>query len=485
MSYDESDDLAYNPFAEESDYASNSTSNLAQGYYSSAFFPKLSNSRPTLRRRRSSLTDQSSLKGNERRSKHARSRTEIQIVPHSAGLHPLKSALARAEGTVFQDVGITRPHLSRMVNEATLVDAPLVDAPLSDTVADQPAHSLDQEKEVIVHQVSQNDSLAGVSLKYGISLPNLRRANKLWTSDSIHIRHVLYIPIDQASRAREYILEPNLISLTPDPPDPSVNPFDDNSRMNSLVEGTIVEHVPPSPFVNVRRIPANQLSYFPPSTSRNTELKFSGYSEANNPYHQSPGGSKLSPGYNKYSPSPINNSLASILTALPIAASTRDEIITRLSFDSVSSSFSDRSHANSDEEIGHELDDVAKHVRQHAVDVVDEEIGELSMPTPKASQRPPYAVLPIRTNPPNILSSSLPKTSYAHSHSSMSPPRFYVSQANETYIRTSQMEPSAAMQLPNFRSSTVGRRSSGKVLLGNAGGHQTHGSINLDLGRAE
>jgi len=150
MSHDESDDLAYNPFAEEYDGSSGSTP--AQGYYSSAssFFLPLSPTQPTLRRRRSSLTDGAPVKGTEARKRHLRSRTEIQIVPHSAGLHPLKSALTAVNGAVFQDVGITRPHLSRIVNEGALVDVPSIGI---DVVTNETPTPSDEEKEVIVHHV--------------------------------------------------------------------------------------------------------------------------------------------------------------------------------------------------------------------------------------------------------------------------------------------------------------------------------------------
>lgn len=309
--------------------------------------------------------------------------------------------------------------------------------------------------------MSSKDSLAGVSLKYGISLPNLRRANQLWTSDPIHLRDVLYIPIDQASRAREYIPEPKLISLTPDPQDSSVDPFDDTSAASSPLKAESTNSPRSSPSVPVRRIPAKQLSYFPPSSSKNADLKADGHADTTNTYLHSPGNSKLSPGPNKYSPTPVNNSLTSILTALPIAASTRDEIITRLSFDSVSSSFSDRSRVNSDEDVGHELGNVSRQKATHSasdspIDNLND-LDELSMPTPKASRRP-HHIIPTRSQSTSTTSSSLPKTSHVHSYSSAaSPPRFYVSHVHETSIRTSQLEPSPAMELPKFGSSTVGR----------------------------
>jgi hypothetical protein len=148
MSHAESDDLAYNPFSEQYDEFSGSAQ--TQGYFNSAFFPRVSSTGPTLRRRKSSLADRAPLKGPEGVKKHLRSRTEIHIVPHSAGLHPLKSALAVANGAVFQDVGITRPHLSRIVNEGNLIDVPSAEV---DVASNKTTPSSDEEKEVIVHHV--------------------------------------------------------------------------------------------------------------------------------------------------------------------------------------------------------------------------------------------------------------------------------------------------------------------------------------------
>lgn len=160
MSYDGLDDPHFNPFAEDQA----SASNLSQpGYYSSAFFPMLSNTRPTLRRRRSSLSAQSLKDGNESEwtpSKHTRARTELQIMPHSPVVHPLKSALAAINGPIFPDLGITRPHLSRIVNDSSLMDASdSTEGSLEGTIPSFP----DQEKDVIVHQVCFLISLCSLS----------------------------------------------------------------------------------------------------------------------------------------------------------------------------------------------------------------------------------------------------------------------------------------------------------------------------------
>ena len=297
------------------------------------------------------------------------------------------------------------------------------------------------------------DSLAGVSLKYGISLANLRRANQLWPSDSIHLRDVLYIPIEQALRAHEFMPKSQLISVTSESQEPDAFV---HVPVSPLTEESI-QPTPTSPQIPIRRIPSSQLTFFPPSSNKNLEYNL--FQDAGTPLHptethKSPAGSN-----NRYISSPPSNSLSSILTALPIAASTRDEIITRLSFDSVSSSFSDRSRTNSDENIGHELDDVAKH--RSSLIPVCQDVDEMLMPTPKASQHPFHSeILQSQLASRITSSSSLPKNSHVRSLSSTSTPRFYVSQAYETSVRTYQMEPSPDMQLPTFRNHTVGRSSS-------------------------
>lgn len=302
-------------------------------------------------------------------------------------------------------------------------------------------------------QVTSKDSLAGVSLKYGISLPNLRKANQLWATDSIHLRDVLYIPIEQAFRAREFMPEPQVMSLTSESQEPGTSIHAPPIHLSPFTEGS-VEPTSTSPLIPIRRIPSSQLTFFPPSSNKNQESNLNGpfqdigISLHPSESHRSPAGA-----HSRHISSPASYSLSSILTALPIAASTRDEIITRLSFDSVSSNFSDKSRTNSDDEIGHELDDVAKPKNSRTPKTLCEDIDELSMPTPKALQNP--EILPSQQGSRITSSSSFPKNSNVRSLSSTTPPRFYVSQAYETSVRTYQMEPSPSMQLPTFRNHTV------------------------------
>jgi LysM repeat protein len=315
--------------------------------------------------------------------------------------------------------------------------------------------------------VTPKDSLAGVALKYGITLANLRRANQLWTSDSIHRRSVLYIPIEVASRAQEYLQETEPTPATSEEATnafgsahSSMSSFDgDNSDVGGLTKTSI----------NVVRVPANQLTYFPPSSTKNLESGSNRHS-LDNP---SPTlGPRISPtSSSKYDPTLPNNSLTSILTALPIAASMRDELFTRLSFDSVSSSYSDTSHGSPNHN-GHELGEVRKtnnnRGRKDKLIVslsIEGDAEDISMPTPKGRPRnnslPPSPITATRQS--SCAPGPLPKSSHVRSISSCSPPQFYVSQPHETFVRTSQPEPSAAMEFPIKRSSTLGSASRKKI----------------------
>ena len=466
MSYDESGDLTHNPFAEDNDYLSES---ILDQENSSSLFTKLSNPLSL------SAQNSGSVKGTTGEGgKRLRSVPEISIVESAVGLHPLKSVLARQNDNVLYDLGITRPHLSRIISERTLIKDNLSEQDDTSTVTTPPASK--EEIEVIVHQVrsvkpslfsylfslmsqvTSKDSLAGVSLKYGISLPNLRKANQLWATDSIHLRDVLYIPIEQAFRAREFMPEPQFKSLTPESQEPETSIHAPPIRPSTFTKGT-AELTSASPMIPIRKIPSSQLTFFPRSSNKNLESSLNGsFEDIVISLHPSQSHSSPAGFHNRHISSPASYSLSSILTALPIAASTRDEIITRLSFDSVSSNFSDKSRTNSDEETGHELDDVAKHKNSRIRKTLCEDVDEMSMPTPKALQNP--EILPSQQGSRNTSSSSLPKDPNIRSLSSTTPPRFYVSHAYETSVRTYQMEPSPSMQLPDtFRNHTVVHRS--------------------------
>ena len=113
-------------------------------------------------------------------------------------------------------------------------------------------------------QVQPKDSLAGVALKYGINLADLRRANQLWTSDTIHLRKVLYIPVDktrQATNLRAAIID---LTLHPSSTSHSTNTDPSSPQPNGTASATHSD-LPDIGKLTLRRVPASQLSYFPPS----------------------------------------------------------------------------------------------------------------------------------------------------------------------------------------------------------------------------
>ena len=164
-------------------------------------------------------------------------------------------------------------------------------------------------------------------MKYGIRMAELRRANHLWSSDSIHLRKVLYIPLEKATHYRPTIPRSRSADGTRSP------------RASQSFEMQPMTAKPPSPVL--QRIPASQLSFFPPSSKPKApkaiaeDLFDTSYIQ-NNPSRRT-----ITP----------PKALSTILTSLPIAASTRDTIIARLSFDSNSNT-----SVSDDQEL--ELDDV-------------------------------------------------------------------------------------------------------------------------------
>lgn len=146
MSYDVSDDPAYNPFAEGNQGYERPA--LSQGFYTSAFLPSLTNARWP-----SPSKDDEEAGRRVGRNGNLRARSEVQVVPpNSAGLHPLKSALFAAVDDSFSDnTHVTRPNLSRIVNGGRY-------SPSSkDEVGESSSNKVDvanEEKDVIVHHAS-------------------------------------------------------------------------------------------------------------------------------------------------------------------------------------------------------------------------------------------------------------------------------------------------------------------------------------------
>ncbi|TBU39603.1 FAD/NAD(P)-binding domain-containing protein [Dichomitus squalens] len=257
-------------------WSSNTQAGHSQSSFSSAV--RRNDTTPSKRRRGSDglarriRTDHDPWISETSSSSHSRSRTVDDNVGageddrwppsrRSASQHPLRSTASMASSSSWTLDHETRPSMRRMLSESDVLDSGS-----TGDGGDIREGSLVQNREmlVIVHEVQPKDSLAGVALKYGITLADLRRANQLWTSDSIHLRKVLYIPVDktrQARQLREALIDRSL------PKESSIPETEPNSVSETVSDITpSVEALPDIGKLTLRRVPASQLSYFPPPT---------------------------------------------------------------------------------------------------------------------------------------------------------------------------------------------------------------------------
>ncbi|KAI0717827.1 hypothetical protein C8T65DRAFT_640094 [Cerioporus squamosus] len=196
---------------------------------------------------------------------HSRSRTVEDgagAAGRSTSQHPLRPSSGVASSSLWTLDHETRPTMRRILSDRSRDSA---DGSADDEGGGRRDGSLARDREmlVIVHEVQPKDSLAGVALKYGITLAELRRANQLWTSDSIHLRKVLYIPVDKTRHAkhlREALIETFMATdALPSSVDQPDVPEADDTQLPSTNHD-----LPDIGKLTLRRVPASQLTYFPP-----------------------------------------------------------------------------------------------------------------------------------------------------------------------------------------------------------------------------
>ncbi|KAF8833615.1 hypothetical protein BDN67DRAFT_1017348 [Paxillus ammoniavirescens] len=139
--------------------------------------------------------------------------TLITLAVESSARHPLRSpsipcgscfstrTITPSE-TVTGAEGETRPRLTRLLKGLSDDSVAESNGP-GDTTA--PSDEPEPGSDIIVHEVGPTDTIAGVALRYGISIAALRRANQLWPSDPIHLRTELIIPRGNTLRVRSPI----------------------------------------------------------------------------------------------------------------------------------------------------------------------------------------------------------------------------------------------------------------------------------------
>ncbi|KAL7284437.1 hypothetical protein ACG7TL_001727 [Trametes sanguinea] len=129
--------------------------------------------------------------------------------------------------------------------------------------------------------VQPTDSLPGVSLKYGISLAELRRANQLWPSDPIHLRETLYIPVDKARNVRHLrSIELRNTEDTANQASIHSNDVDVVVRNDHVSSQSTPSHAQEQQYT-LRRVPASQLAFFPPPSNHSSPSRPSTPSTAN------------------------------------------------------------------------------------------------------------------------------------------------------------------------------------------------------------
>ncbi|KAI0798492.1 hypothetical protein BC629DRAFT_224487 [Irpex lacteus] len=470
---DSNDDLYFNPFAGSS-----------QSSFSSAVKRTTENggsigTRPGFRRRGSesnatkrSRNDHNPLGDEDDASggAHARAQTADAVFGSSSStkFHPLQPPLNRKSGGGSSSASIadTRPRLKRLLSDLGPDPSGKVDSADEDETSARRSNAALKEKIVIVHEITPGDSLAGVALKYGISMADLRKANTLWPSDPIHIRKILYVPLDRSHKAKEIVLsqlEVNATEGTPhqDNPPRSIIPTDSDDAVTLSTSSSLT----------IRRVPVSQLSFFPPPStslhpstsipSSSRTLPRSSTSSRKRdaiPFEAAPSSSSA---YSSSSSLPSTSAFASALQAAPPPTPPRAPItslttlfsalpIGRISYDSNASTPSQAS----DDQV-HELDDVSRsrNGRQRDVYRQQDYLNSQDSRTRSKSRSRPFDGLELGPFSSPHRSSSSRQNSLKSSETTSSRRTVHYTSPDTNLtspeiIRTSQPEPSPAMQLP-------------------------------------
>ncbi len=243
-----------------------------------------------------------------------------------------------------------------------------------------------------------------MSLRYGIPLAELRRVNQLWTSDSIHLRDVLYIPLQKATRA---------------------HPSQDAAVFSSSA--------------TIQRIPMSQLSFFPPSRTKARITRRRSLTEQI-ALASTPPGSFMRTHSLQSTPIP------------PLSTSKRDDIVARLSLDGSRPNFGGRGRDETGADENHELAIVATAPRNKISKLRSPPRGHLNETTPTRNGSI------TSSHHSQMTGISIPyavKHHFVHHARASSPPTSYIPPSSSlSVIRTVQLEPSPIMQIPKRKNTT-------------------------------
>lgn len=344
-------------------------------------------------------------------------------------------------------------------------------------------------------KIKPKDSLPGVALRYGITTTDLRRTNQLWPSDPIHLRKVLYIPLEKACHSKQFrttfhLDKGNETGLTEV----------DRARTEKERDGAGISEKHALNSLTIIRIPSSQLSFFPPasSTSGSAESRSkSGAHTLPRAMNAIPNRAALPVSFtsSRSSPRPRRSpptapssysasistpqvpslrspgkTLGAILNALPIriVPSSKHTFIGRLSSDSTSASASTPSD---EQEWGHEMENVSvtsssgttnrgedlharynSHLRDRSPPVMqlkkagtNEAVEMEPYPSAFMAHVRPRHVDDLVVQPatvPNAVASYRADLAYINPESASS------SSQPQLVVRTAQLQPSPIMQLP-------------------------------------
>lgn len=320
-----------------------------------------------------------------------------------------------------------------------------------------------------------NDSPAGVALKYGVSLPDIRRWNQLWPSDSIHLRKVLYIPFDKARHAKQF----RIIFVDADQSVVESESAQSQSGSTVIPADEDLPHEDTRAHLTVVRVPVTQLSFFPPpltppSARRSASLadhqtfSYGAHSSSERPALPTsflssssslPTSSSLGPPYTSLGFSFGDRAQNRSLGLGSLWTSARATFVERLSLDSNSAT----STQSEDMDCAHELEDIKS--PPHGAQRPDEEsisgLPGSQIPSRRrrtsgrSSTRPTALELDHdatarfegmvqkpedRATPARVAASLYEATCYDDPEPDLTSP-----------VRTAQLQPSLAMQLPPIR----------------------------------
>ncbi|BEJ15150.1 hypothetical protein CspHIS471_0409170 [Cutaneotrichosporon sp. HIS471] len=193
------------------------------------------------------------------------------------------SGLGGLGGTPLSDFrDVSRPGLARATSETERAASVGSWSATNSDFGEDDSELVD----VIVHTVGPSESVPGIALRYGIELPILRRANKLWPSDPL-LRTQLFVPLESCRATADSWIERDDAGAVlvrrrkrhqESPGSGAQSPGSALSSEPSTPRGEVprLPDTPGSPkraeveriVLEVARVPASQLRFFPHKPNR-------------------------------------------------------------------------------------------------------------------------------------------------------------------------------------------------------------------------